>query len=33
MCRTTIVPFDLVDRAAVAGQHLIFKKHILNGDR
>lgn len=28
--RTTIVAAELVDKAAVAGQNLIFKKHVLN---
>jgi 2-dehydro-3-deoxygalactonokinase len=27
-CRTTTVPFELVDMAAVAGQQVIFEKHI-----
>ena len=28
--RTTIVATDIVDKAAVAGQNLIFQEHILN---
>lgn len=28
--RTTIIPFDLADKAALAGQNLIFQNHILN---
>lgn len=30
MAHTTIASIDLVDKAAMAGQNLIFKRHILN---